>query len=327
LPSPRPCIDRSARTALTLLALELLAGSAAAAPPYAFARTDDVVYCVGAVDSGLSTADLLLDLYEPAGTVDKMPGLVLVHGGGFLTGSKSQAEMEEIAEAFAAAGWVVGSIDYRLLGDGPVAPPTYMPFGDGRDKARHAAVVDTKCAIRWMRSRPELRVVPDQVFALGASSGGFAVVAAATSTGFVSDLPGQPLLPAQHPGPSDALAGIVDLWGAALADDLDAGDPPMAIVHGTADATIPFSFSQDLADAADAAGTPHELVPLVGEDHAAFSATIDGDSLAEYSIGFLEDAIPVPEPGRAPCLVVGAVLLAIGRRRRGRPLSDPARAA
>ena len=55
---------------------------------------------------------LTLDIFRPKGVAEAMPGIVMIHGGSWNTGSKEQ--VEEIARPVAQQGYVVASINYRL---------------------------------------------------------------------------------------------------------------------------------------------------------------------------------------------------------------------
>lgn len=60
---------------------------------------------------------LRLDLYEPENdSLDKRPLFVIVHGGGFNSGERNSNSLISLAENIAKKGFVVASIDYRLLG-------------------------------------------------------------------------------------------------------------------------------------------------------------------------------------------------------------------
>jgi hypothetical protein len=79
----------------------------------------DVKYGEGAVGTGSSYIDLKLDIYRPTGPElpSLLPGITLIHGGGFTGGNKSH--MSAFCEGFARRGWVATSIRYRLEGDNP----------------------------------------------------------------------------------------------------------------------------------------------------------------------------------------------------------------
>ena len=74
---------------------------------------------------GTDNINLKLDLYEPKDIGEDVPvlspGIVLIHGGGFVSGDKSTMSM--LATTYASHGYVVVSINYRLMGDNPPPEP------------------------------------------------------------------------------------------------------------------------------------------------------------------------------------------------------------
>src|SRR5690606_24274653 len=59
---------------------------------------------------------LKLDLYEPENdSLNKRGLFVIVHGGGFNSGIRNSKSLINLAENVAKKGYVVASIDYRLL--------------------------------------------------------------------------------------------------------------------------------------------------------------------------------------------------------------------
>jgi len=68
-----------------------------------------------ALDFQGNQVDLLLDLYFPNNQTDPLserPTVVLMHGGGFVSGSKEQRRFECLA--LAQRGYVAATISYRL---------------------------------------------------------------------------------------------------------------------------------------------------------------------------------------------------------------------
>ena len=95
-------------------------------------------------------------VYRPKGGVTPLPGILFIHGGGFIIGS---VEAEHIGAALVAAdaGAVVVSVDYRL------APEHPFP----------AALHDCYAALWWLHAEAAaLGVDPDRVAVMGASAGG-----------------------------------------------------------------------------------------------------------------------------------------------------------
>lgn len=79
----------------------------------------------------------LADVYLPAGR-GPHPSVVLVHGGGFLIGSRDMRPMRFLASHLARAGRAVASIDYRLL------------FRRG---GLDGAIDDVAAALAWWQAR------------------------------------------------------------------------------------------------------------------------------------------------------------------------------
>ena len=75
-----------------------------------------------------------LDLHQPKGNMI-YPGVILVHGGGWVGGTKTG--YHSTAFDLAKKGYVVANIDYRLASQNKKAFPE--------------AVQDVKAAIRWLR--------------------------------------------------------------------------------------------------------------------------------------------------------------------------------
>ncbi|HWB14203.1 MAG TPA: alpha/beta hydrolase [Pirellulales bacterium] len=96
---------------------------------------------------------LTADIYLPA-EPGQYPGVLLVHGGAWLAGSKGR--MRHIARALAERGYVAVSINYRL------APKHKFP----------AQLDDCRTAVCWMRDNAaDLKLDPARVGGFGYSAG------------------------------------------------------------------------------------------------------------------------------------------------------------
>lgn len=99
--------------------------------------------------------DLTADIYMPnsAGS-EKFPAVLLIHGGGWLTGSKEN--LRAMAQHLAENGYVAATISYRL----------------GTEAVYPAGVLDLKDAVKWMRENADqFNIKKDQIAVLGASAG------------------------------------------------------------------------------------------------------------------------------------------------------------
>lgn len=142
-------------------------------------------------------------IYTPAGEVPaRAPGLVWLHGGGFIGGDLDMREADWTArEVCAAAGAVVVSVDYRLAVGGVCYP---VPHDD------------TVAAVSWARDRAGDLGIDLARIAIGGASAGANLTAGAALK--LRDRDGwvpaalvlvYPALHAQIPAPSPSLAAAL----------------------------------------------------------------------------------------------------------------------
>jgi len=113
----------------------------------------DAVETVRVVDG----TELRAAIYRPAGGVGPAPVLVYVHGGGFMTGHRTETAAD--LRWFADQGWLVISVDYRLFG----------PDEATWDKA----VPDAACGLIWAhRNAARFQGDAGRIALLGDSAGG-----------------------------------------------------------------------------------------------------------------------------------------------------------
>jgi acetyl esterase/lipase len=244
-----------------LFPLLLVAGLAAQTARYrdeVFAATNgqrNLVYG-SAVDRWTNQpVTLRLDLYEPPGdAAPARPAVVVIHGGGFTGGNKSDPQMVALANVFARRGFVAISIAYRLAP--PNTPITPQVVQD--------AMEDGKAAVRWLRANAAtLRLDTDRIATCGTSAGAYTALAMAYVPGEGNS--GNPGWPSHH-------HAVIDLWGALQdATVIDRGEPPVCIVHGTNDTTVPYARALQIVQRAQAIGHPYELHPLQGAGHAPWN--------------------------------------------------------
>jgi len=215
------------------------------------------------------------DLYLPAEVKpgQRFPAVVIIHGGGWRSGDKRAGREINIGTTLARNGYVGMSINYVLIKDSGTKPTWPQNLHD------------CKQAVRWLRANAErLHIDPDHIGAIGGSAGGhLASMLGVAGTEF--EPPGEG---------STRVQCVVDLYGPMLwfsqrdfgmfrktraeAPELyrqasplahiDKNDPPMLILHGTADKTVPVSDSEAFAEALKKAGVEHELVIIPDAPHS-----------------------------------------------------------
>ncbi|WP_245583404.1 pectinesterase family protein [Salinimicrobium terrae] len=111
--------------------------------------SENVVY------KSTSEKDLAADIYLPmAEKGEKFPAVLLIHGGGWLTGSKEN--LRPLAQQLAAEGYVAITAAYRL----------------GTEATYPAGVIDLKDAVKWMKKNADqYNINQDKIAILGASAG------------------------------------------------------------------------------------------------------------------------------------------------------------
>jgi acetyl esterase/lipase len=139
------------------VALAQDAGAAKAPDPQAVTVLRDLPYRPG------TNKHWRLDLAMPkAGPGKFRPGIVVIHGGGWLEGDRSSFATRKHGvpgniEDFAALGFVAVTINYRLSGEAPFP----------------AALEDCQCAVRWLRAHAQdYQLDAKHIGAYGNSAGG-----------------------------------------------------------------------------------------------------------------------------------------------------------
>ncbi len=104
---------------------------------------------------GWSGSRLKMDILQPESS-ERVPAVVFVTGGGFIAAPKSNYIQQRLH--IAEAGYVVASVEYRVVPDGTVKE----------------AVQDVKAAIRYLRAHAaEFNIDPNRIAVMGESAGGY----------------------------------------------------------------------------------------------------------------------------------------------------------
>lgn len=246
--------------------------------------------------------ELRCDVFTPPGAPKSAPGVLLVHGGGWSSGDRSQ--LKGYGVLLGRLGYVCVASEYRLSGE------SKWP----------AQIHDVKAALRWMKANSErLGVDPERISVEGNSAGAhLALMVAGTPN--LAEFEGD----GGNPGVDTSVAACIaiypptDLSGAALSGviaelmgkDADqaavAGAsplthvspafPPTQLIHGNADEVVSVDASLNMYRALMAAGVPTDLHIYAGQPHAFDSHPLLGRQCAELMHLFLKryvvDAVP-----------------------------------
>lgn len=186
---------------------------------------------------------LLLDLYQPSGdTAAQRPAIVWIHGGGFRgVKDKSNSFFVTLAERFAKRGYVTTSIEYRLYGS--VTP----------DAVRQA-YEDAKASVRWLRAHAKTYRIDTTRIAVGGKSAGGITSLYATYA--------EPEGASGNASHSSAVSACIEMAAVFDVAEMEAGEPPVLIIHGTNDNNVPFSSSVLIKNRAEQVGIPFDYRPV-----------------------------------------------------------------
>ena len=225
---------------------------------------------------------LLLDLYLPASAPSPSalgrPGVIVVRGGGWMVGDRKR--FAHIASALAEKGVAAACIEYRMADEA----------------AFPGAIQDVKAAVRWMRANAaKYGIDSGAIGTLGGSSGAHMALLAGL-TGGVAAFEGN----GGHEDTSSEIQGVVAMatpadllslsdnnkrtvgiflhatpeednakwrWASPVNHITRAG-PPVLLLHGATDDSVPTSQSVDFARRYREAGASAEIYILPGAPHA-----------------------------------------------------------
>lgn len=118
-------------------------------------HSENIVARENLVYKEIKEGNLKVDVYVPkAGKSEKFPAVLLIHGGGWLTGTREN--LQPMAQHLAGNGYVAVTASYRL----------------GTEAPYPAGVLDLKDAIKWMRENADqFNIDKEKIAVLGASAG------------------------------------------------------------------------------------------------------------------------------------------------------------
>lgn len=211
-----------------------------------------------------------MDASIPHG-VPSAPGVVIVHGGGWVRGNR-EIDVAPLFRPLSDAGFAWFSIDYRLATD-------VTQFGAG--------IADVEQAVRYVKSHAaEFNVDAEKLAIVGESAGGQlaamaalraqsgfvkAIVALYTPTDLVSLVNNSDYIPARirqsvqgTPWASLIMAGLAQL---SPINNVRRDMPSFLFIHGTDDPLVPFSQSREMCARMKQVGATCEVFPVEGAGH------------------------------------------------------------
>jgi acetyl esterase/lipase len=219
----------------------------------------DIVYGSAWNDGSEKMQSLLLDSYQlEKGNQTSRPVIILVHGGGFGSGTKGFSAWQgnfypDVATAFANAGYVAFSIDYRLWSNYPE---------DKFSIVLDNAVEDVISALKWVKANCSGYGIDTTKILIGGDSagGGIAINASYRSEN------------------SGLFRACISLWGGlppygtsgknpVNACPVTSTAPATCIIHGTIDEVVPYFISENLSTALTKVNVYNELHALDGLNH------------------------------------------------------------
>lgn len=222
-----------------------------------------------------------LDAYLPTGEfVRPVPSVVLIHGGGWGGGNKRARREINIGTTLAENGFAVFSISYKLNTIGE----------DGkRNIVWPQNIYDCKSAVRFLRAHAgEYGVDPERIATMGGSAGGHLAMLVGT-TSQVDELNRGGL----YLDESNEVSCIINFYGRHDLSDrrthfagqteeetdkivrlaspdtwLNADTPPMLVVQGTKDRSVPPRITRALVRRLEELGVEHEHIEIEGAGHS-----------------------------------------------------------
>jgi acetyl esterase/lipase len=210
----------------------------------------------------------LMDIYRPRDPRSSA-SVVLVHGGGFVIGSRRMKAMRFLSSRLVAAGLTVASVDYRLI------------FRGG---GLTEALDDVSAGIDFWRSRaPREGLDPERISLVGLSAGGALAYLAAAQEPTVHRLAccfgayevdqiegplGRVLPPLLFRTPDRAA------WASRSPRHAAQPTIPTLLLHGTDDDLIPVQQAERLAATRESLGLPTRVVVYPGAPHGFFNLPV-----------------------------------------------------
>ena len=196
--------------------------------------------------------DLLMDVYLPVNDhKEARPLILLIHGGAFYVGDKADSPIVLWCKHFAACGYVVASINYRM---------GFQLTKASIERCGYAALQDAHAAVRFLLSQKgKYGIDPDYVFVAGSSAGAITSLnlafmrnatrpASSRKHGTYTDL-GDIEASGNTLQQDFRIRAVANMWGAV--NDLallNAAKTDIVSFHGDADRLVPYDSGIPFSD-------------------------------------------------------------------------------
>ncbi|MBC2601798.1 alpha/beta hydrolase fold domain-containing protein [Puniceicoccus vermicola] len=224
-----------------------------------------------------------MDVYLPDSSFEgPVPAILLIHGGGWMVGDKASRRERMIAETLSNAGYAVFSTNYLLNERDENKRVTLLAWPQN--------VIDCKTALRFIRAKAgEYGVDPERIAVMGGSAGGhLSMMVAATANEEKWNEQGL------YPEEDNSVQCVVNLYGpadirgkpvnpfsrsdksvieaheeeASPITYFDSTFPPMLILQGTGDRTIPVEQTREWVAELSEFGFEYCYVEVAGAPHS-----------------------------------------------------------
>jgi acetyl esterase/lipase len=239
-----------------------------------------------------------VSLWRPDGTAEEgggAPVVVLVHGGGWISGERTQPRTASNAAWFAEQGYLAVSVDY--------------PLSDDEHHFWDVVEPQVACALAWVGANAaDHGGDASEVYLVGDSAGGNVAldVAYRAASGDLEPACGGAVPPVTavstlypvanpidfHDNPDPVLGdrsrAMVESYTGGIPDEVperysavwpaehaSAASPPTLMVLGSSDHMVPTTGAEDLVDVLRANGVEHDLVEIPFAEHV-FDAALGG---------------------------------------------------
>jgi acetyl esterase/lipase len=277
-------LSRNSVFLFALLLIGSLAARGQAVNSWTITSVNDYRVVPNITYSVASNYECKLDVYAPRKFTMPVPTVLLIHGGGWVAGTKEGAIM--MALPYLEMGLAVVNVEYRL------AKTALAP----------AAVEDCRLALRWVfKNAKEYGFDTTKIVVTGGSAGGHLALMTGMldpSGGF--DMPKD----WDYSGVQPEVAAIVNWYGITDVKDLLTGPnkqnyavfwignqlnkddiaqrvsplsyvrkdlPPILSIHGDKDGLVPYEHAVRLHAKLSSVGVRNQLITVPGGNHGGFS--------------------------------------------------------